>query len=998
MPRNHRYIPKDTKHIDKKHKKQHKKQVSPDHRSIISDLKTGEDAVAFFSRSQQSPVKFVYLNRADTGLKFRPYDLVVVSREETNSEYFTMSASGVVHVCPGLPTEFISLSDWMRESTLFNVLTRIGFFKNYIIGKTFKLWRKNVRFSLFCKTRNNLFSNLFLVKDTFLPTLFDVMDSCETIRNTSVFNFPQSKTYYLLESFRNEQDEILNEAKNQLDSNADSLESLLVNLCENVASRARVPDMNSSENIEAYLMGTMQGNISGNSGESKTKSMAAKRKEHADKVKALRKAMAEAEMLGNFIRLIDYLASEALVSLVVNTLSRYFQVLSDSQKTIMFQITLGLDSDGMNFTPDGKELLKQFNYSVENITNSASEVRRVLYMKPFRVYVENDDENSYPTWHVGTVIRRNESFMYSKEGISNLFKEDFDAVKSYGKMFEFLQNWYDMAQSWNTEEYSSREHSISNFREDLNQLKQALKEIKEMQVSKELGVLYVESKNLRNSLIPQIEGILDDVKSTIISTAAQKCKTMLSEFQHRIKLLQESPDRLNTFADFVSNLSDIKDNHEWLVDQSEEVDSMYYLLEQNKFSIPTDDLVQADMLRETREKFNNQLSSAESLKEEKLPGMSKSLEQKISSTNKEILDITANLRSEQFTSASADPKIILEELDEIQQSVNTIQNKTEMYRKFQELFGIKPTEWTNLTDMLDQFQSIRNVWQSIDTWLISTQEWKNIEIPDLNIEKLEQEVKEYSEKAKNLQEKLRDDASDYLRKEIKRWEDDLNSIIHLCNSDMENHHWKEIFDNVNTPVFAVEGPYTLEQLESYSVFDYPEQIAHVSKKASAEKKIQVTLERVNETWSNKKVELESYPPVKDGLLLPSQDENLKSISEDLNELEECISSQFIGELKSQAQEWSQTLDSIKILIKNWLQVQSQWQHCEFFMSSDEIKQELHDQAVEFKQIDREYKDFLNQFKSEPKVISHCNDQNRELLENISKTLEEIQVSLAGFLV
>jgi hypothetical protein len=55
---------------------------------------------------------------------FRPYDLVTV-RDEKNldSEYFTISAQGVVHCCPdknkkvskmeATPTEFLTLSDWM---------------------------------------------------------------------------------------------------------------------------------------------------------------------------------------------------------------------------------------------------------------------------------------------------------------------------------------------------------------------------------------------------------------------------------------------------------------------------------------------------------------------------------------------------------------------------------------------------------------------------------------------------------------------------------------------------------------------------------------------------------------------------------------------------------------------------------------------------------------------------------------------------------------------
>ena len=32
-------------------------------------------------------------------------------------------------------TEFVSLSEWMHESTLFNIITKLHFFKNFAISK-----------------------------------------------------------------------------------------------------------------------------------------------------------------------------------------------------------------------------------------------------------------------------------------------------------------------------------------------------------------------------------------------------------------------------------------------------------------------------------------------------------------------------------------------------------------------------------------------------------------------------------------------------------------------------------------------------------------------------------------------------------------------------------------------------------------------------------------------------------------------------------------------
>eukprot|EP01083_Nonionella_stella_P194718 718006_1 len=125
-------------------------------------FQTGEEAVDFFSsHGNSTPIKFVYANRAKTGDNFRPYDLMIVKRKETNAEFFTISASGVVHILPGSPSEFISLQTWGHESTMFNLLTSIPTFKFHLMVKMFKLWCANVRFNMYTQTRAKLARHLF---------------------------------------------------------------------------------------------------------------------------------------------------------------------------------------------------------------------------------------------------------------------------------------------------------------------------------------------------------------------------------------------------------------------------------------------------------------------------------------------------------------------------------------------------------------------------------------------------------------------------------------------------------------------------------------------------------------------------------------------------------------------------------------------------------------------------------------------------------------------
>ncbi|CAN0404061.1 unnamed protein product, partial [Discosporangium mesarthrocarpum] len=53
----------------------------------------GDDTINFFAQyGASSPIKFVHLLRAETGINFRPYDLVVANPRDCGPSYYIMSA------------------------------------------------------------------------------------------------------------------------------------------------------------------------------------------------------------------------------------------------------------------------------------------------------------------------------------------------------------------------------------------------------------------------------------------------------------------------------------------------------------------------------------------------------------------------------------------------------------------------------------------------------------------------------------------------------------------------------------------------------------------------------------------------------------------------------------------------------------------------------------------------------------------------------------------
>jgi len=140
------------------------------HKQLV-EIKTGVNAISFFAKyGNNTPIKYIWCIWSDPGpLLFRPYDLIVVGDDNNDItdkvDNFFISAQGVVNISQTIKpkgaikesedvvhTEFFKLSDWMQQSTMFNVLTSMKFFWTYINGKIFSLWKGNVRHKKFLRT------------------------------------------------------------------------------------------------------------------------------------------------------------------------------------------------------------------------------------------------------------------------------------------------------------------------------------------------------------------------------------------------------------------------------------------------------------------------------------------------------------------------------------------------------------------------------------------------------------------------------------------------------------------------------------------------------------------------------------------------------------------------------------------------------------------------------------------------------------------------------
>eukprot|EP00879_Flechtneria_rotunda_P031618 GHRR01034556.1.p1 GENE.GHRR01034556.1~~GHRR01034556.1.p1 ORF type:complete len:266 (+),score=71.90 GHRR01034556.1:18-815(+) len=183
---------------------------------------------------------FFYCVRAPEGARYRPYDLVVVPREGLGRypEYFTMSANGVMTIRKGIQAEFVPMAAWVRQHSLFDLISNIGFFRKYVTGRAFRRWHKGVRRKNFKRVRQVVQSRLFAARSTFAGALREIQAAVAELQNVH-FAWANPNHMYSLQEYGELQVQTREQkAKPALDSIVDKIQKVLERLCREVQAQA----------------------------------------------------------------------------------------------------------------------------------------------------------------------------------------------------------------------------------------------------------------------------------------------------------------------------------------------------------------------------------------------------------------------------------------------------------------------------------------------------------------------------------------------------------------------------------------------------------------------------------------------------------------------------------------------------------------------------------------------------------------------------------------
>lgn len=158
-----------------------------------------------------------------------------------------------------------------------------------------------------------------------------------------------------------------------------------------------------------------------------------------------------------------------------------------------------------------------------------------------------------------------------------------------------------------------------------------------------VGCLLVDSKPLRNDLLPITSTTLDRIKQLLLTMARDTCAKVLDDVRSRIALLQARPTVLDEFMAYQVMHGKQVEAKKAVLAAAQQVDDMYDMLAAYDQKVPTKDSVQHDDLRDSTQQFVAELTTGKEFIADHKANQVENLVASVNSVNDEVLTLMSSL-------------------------------------------------------------------------------------------------------------------------------------------------------------------------------------------------------------------------------------------------------------------------------------------------------------------------------------------------------------------
>ncbi|XP_050294811.1 dynein axonemal heavy chain 6 [Anthonomus grandis grandis] len=967
-----------------------------DQKEWIQKMRTSSDG---------SFVYFTYAVPKSSEL-FNPYMLKVVGYKEVDkNNFFTMSAKGVMqHI--GSEVIFTPLDKWEAEYDMFQRLMNIRTFRMFRKWKGFYVWRKNIIYTKFTTAQKSLAENIFFLNPLLRQGLIDIQYMCYKMIDTNFVDLSEKENVWLFYFIENQMDKLIH-IREQTTEFHELAKEIVSNACHGaLLAKGFVPD----ERIVAE----------------EQKDQRRRRQQKASYIEQASKKKF-CERLSAYIMLVDYMSINMLHQLMINSINELNILFENHTKYLpgqelletteldkileqprekddpqlpLFVVNVILEPDIVKLDPTVEVAKYIFRQIIELWEGHCIGVKPFVADPLYSIFttpvinekVEDRICGWGPTFEF--YLNKDEKLAQEKERFFKFFDINYDAANLYIQRLEPVREFF-AEDLMVCEEDIQQETVIENFRNMCTRYNSEIDVITNITNSQALGLLYLMQDGFKNSVLPEPRRLLEIAKDVIPWIGREKVAFLTQNVEEMETYLAQEPIMT---VDYVKYL-------EYIDEATSRVDKMEEILDYCKELY---DITEEFSILVAHEEMTNYLGLSVSLgnlrnlvdkKIEETGRIVKSfndqMNKDISALISEVGVIKDECMQPWLYDIDSNTEEVTDFLTDLHDRLLGCQARAQEFKNYQKQFRLEVSRFDMLDEVMNDVKLRMLLWESVDTWAKTVDEWYHCEFNTLNTEDMNlftaKNVKNIGQLEKGLPPNL---IVPKLKDEVELMKDKLPVITFLRNPALKTRHWVKV-ENVLNHKFKPEEVMTLELLESLNVFSYPQELMEISGQASSEAGLEALLKKVEESWKSLEFIVLSHKDSKDVFILGSLEDVQAVLDESNINITTIASSRHVGPIKNRVEEWQRNLDLFSHTLDEWMMCQQSWVYLEVIFSAPDIQRQLPNEAKLFTVVDKSWKEIMRRTAKMPLAmeaalqpgILEAFQRNNSLLEQIMKCLE-----------
>ncbi|KAK6645275.1 hypothetical protein RUM43_001551 [Polyplax serrata] len=726
-----------------------------------------------------------------------------------------------------------------------------------------------------------------------------------------------------------------------------------------------------------------------------------------------------------YLQYIDSITSGALLRTIGCSLG-YLAENMDSTKSLapLFEVQLELLEPDIVFVPSLEP--DSSNGFITMVEGLITDILSMATLIP-RIASETEDQTDYVA-----DIEKNEDMVEMKreiiEGVNTIMEE---ATEFASKFEAYSYLWLDDCQSYLAQfltygrQLTMEEMDlvaandpaqpklcapkIDDFREQIDQYENLFSEIEELESFQIFnGWFQVDVRPFKQALLNTVRKWGNMFKEHLVDHVTLSLADLASFIRKADEGLLQNVEEgdYNALVNVMGYLMNVKERQVATDDMFEPIKLTIELLKSYDQELPEEVNV---FLQELPEQWENTKKIATIVKQQVAPLQAG----EVSCIRKRIqaFDVTQNQYRDNFkkyTFMRYDCDKPYELMDKTHLEMKVFEDEMKKIQESASLFEVNVPEFKPIKQCRKEMKMLKQLWDYVNIVQSCVDDWKTTPWRKVDVENMDIECKKFAKEIRALDKEMRSwDTYITLEATVKNMLTSLKAVGELQNPAIRERHWNQLMSSTKslaslppefTVQFVMDSKTTLADLLELNLHKCEEEVKNIVDKAVKEMSMEKILRELHTTWSKMEFEQELHPRTGCNLLKTTE-ELIETLEDNQVQLQNLITSKFIAHFLEEVSAWQSKLFIADQVITVWFEVQRTWMHLEsIFMSSEDIRKQLPEDAERFDQIDRDFKMLTEQMSKTPNVVQATNQEGLvKVLDDLQKQLTLCEKALAEYL-